>query len=231
MISAMCQRIRVAILDDHQSIIDGYIFRLSDMPDIEVVATANVGEALERMLAECDVDVLLLDVMVPTSEDNANPYPILHLVPQLLQTYPELVILVMSMHAQRSLIRGVVEAGVSGYILKDDYASIRELGSIVRSVAGGGIHFSQQAHAQLLRGSQEDETLTPRQREALSLAAAYPDLTAAQLAKRLEIAHSTVRNLLSGAYLRLGVRNRNAAVARARSLGLITPYDPTVDTS
>lgn len=227
----MCQKIRVAIIDDHQSIIDGYKYRLSGMPEIEVVATANVGEALEPILAEHDVDVLLLDVMVPTSDDNANPYPLLHLVPQLLQTYPELVILVMSMHAQGSLIRGVVEAGVSGYILKDDHASIRELGSIVRSVAGGGIHFSQQAHTQLLRGSQEDETLTPRQREALSLAAAYPNLTSAQLANRLQVAHSTVRNLLSGAYLRLGVRNRSAAVARARSLGLITPYDPTMDTA
>lgn len=226
---AMCQQIRVAIIDDHQSIIDGYIFRLSDAPDIEVVATANVGEALEPILAQHDVDVLLLDVVVPTSADNPNPYPILHLVPQLLQTYPELVILVMSMHAQRSLIRGVMEAGVSGYILKDDYASIRELGSIVRSVAGGGIHFSQQAHVQLLRGSKEDDTLTPRQREALSLAAAYPDLTSAQLAERLDIAQSTVRNLLSGAYIRLGVRNRTAAVARARSMGLITPFDPTVN--
>lgn len=230
MIVSMCQTIRVAIIDDHQSIIDGYIYRLSDMPDIEVVSTANVGEALEPILSEHDVDVLLLDVVVPMSASNPNPYPILHLLPQLLQTYPELAILVMSMHAQRSLIRSVVEAGVSGYILKDDHASIRELGSIVRSVAGGGIHFSKQAHAQLLRGSQEDETLTPRQREALSLAAAYPDLTSAQLANRLQIAHSTVRNLLSGAYLRLGVRNRSAAVARARSLGLITPYDPTVGT-
>lgn len=229
MIGAMCGEIRVAIIDDHQSIIDGYIFRLSDAPEIEVVATANVGEELESILTHQEVDVLLLDVVVPTAHDNPNPYPILHLIPQLLQANPELTILVMSMHAPPSLIRAVVEAGVNGYILKDDHTSIRELGSIVRSVAGGGIHFSRQAHAQLLRNRDEHDTLTPRQQEVLSLAAAYPQLTSAQLAQRMDIAQSTARNLLSGAYLRLGVRNRGAAVARARNLGLITPVDPTPD--
>jgi DNA-binding NarL/FixJ family response regulator len=223
----MQEKIRVAILDDHQSIIDGYNYRLSHAPEIEVVATAMCGEELEPLLSSHPVDVLLLDVLVPTSPSNRNPYPILHLIPKLLQTYPNLSILVMSMHAQRSLIRAVVEAGASGYILKDDQTSIRELAAVIRMVASGGIHFSPQAHAQLLRNGGEG-TLTPRQQEVLSLAAAYPDLTSAQLASTLGIAQSTARNLLSGAYLRLGVRSRSAAIAKARHLGLITPPDPSL---
>lgn len=226
MIPLMKEKIRVAILDDHQSIIDGYIYRLDSASDIEVVATATYGEELEPLLADHEVDVLLLDVVVPTSSANANPYPILYLIPRLLETHADLVILFMSMHAQRSLIRAVIEAGASGYILKDDQASIRTLAAIIRSVAGGGIHFSQKAHAQLLRNSSEKDALTPRQHEVLSLAAAYPDLTSADLADTLGIAHSTVRNLLSGAYMRLGVRSRSAAIVRARQLGLITPTDP-----
>ncbi len=229
MISAMCEKIRVAILDDHQSIIDGYIYRLSGTREVEVVATANFGEELEAMLDNNDVDVLLLDVLVPTSADSPNPYPILHLIPRLLQAYPDLVILVLSMHAQRALIRAVVEAGASGYLLKDDPSAVQELGSIIRSVAGGGIHFSQQAHQLLLRNNTEEDVLTPRQREALSLAAAYPNLTSSEIADRLGVAQSTVRNLLSSAYLRLGVRNRSAAVTKARQLGLITPPMPPVE--
>jgi two-component system nitrate/nitrite response regulator NarL len=225
----MCDKIRVAILDDHQSIIDGYLYRLSGTQEIEVVATATFGEELEPMLNNHGVDVLLLDVLVPTSATNPNPYPILHLIPRLLQTYPDLVILVLSMHAQRALIRAVVEAGASGYLLKDDQSSIEELGSIIRSVASGGIHFSQQAHQQLFRSNAEEDTLTPRQREALSLAAAYPNLTSSQLADRLGIAQSTVRNLLSNAYLRLGVRNRSAAITKARRMGLITPPAPPLE--
>lgn len=68
--------------------------------------------------------------------------------------------------------------------------------------------------------------LTPRQMQVLSLCAAFPDLSTAQLAEQLEIAPSTLRNLMSESYLRLSVRNRAAAIAKARQLGLITPYPP-----
>lgn len=70
------------------------------------------------------------------------------------------------------------------------------------------------------------KNLTPRQLEVLSLSAALPDLSSAQLAQRLGIAASTLRNMMSEAYLRLGVHNRAAAIAKARQLGLITPYPP-----
>ena len=148
----MTDKIRVAILENHQGIIDGYQFRLSGTPDIEIVATAIYGEELEPMLAQVPVDVLLLDVHVPTSQENINPYPILYLIPRLLQTYPNLVILVISMHTQRKLIASVMEAGASGYILKDDQATIRDLASVIRSVANGGIHLSQSAYQKLDKG-------------------------------------------------------------------------------
>lgn len=225
----MSERIRVGILDDHQSIIDGYVLRLSKAPELDVVATARFGEELEPMLADDNVDVLLLDVQVPTSPNNDNPFPILHVIPELLERHPRLVILALSQYVQRTLIKAVVEAGASGYIFKDDYASIRELGSIVRSVARGGIHFSQGAYRKLTKYDDDEATLTPRQREVLSLAAAYPELTSAELAARLQVAQSTVRNLLSNAYLRLGVRNRAAAIAKARNLSLITPRSPTIE--
>jgi two-component system response regulator DesR len=220
--------IRVAILDDHQSIVDGYLLRLGSSPGIAVVATARYGDELEPMLAGHPVDVLLLDVSVPASADNPNPYPILHVIPRLLEHYPALSVLVISMHAQRVLIRAVMEAGASGYILKEDAAMIRDLAGIVRSVAGGGICLSQSAYQQLAgrEPAADGQTLTPRQSEVLAMAAAYPDASSAELAERLHLANSTVRNLLSTAYLRLGVRSRAAAVARARQLGLITPADP-----
>lgn len=219
----MAEKIRVAILDDHQSIIDGYLYRLVQTGEIEVAATGRYGEELEPMLAKHQVDVLLLDVMVPTAADNENPYPILYLVPKLLQRYPEMSILIISMHAQRVLIKGVVEAGASGYILKDDQAIIRELAAVVRSVAQGGICFSRPVHDMLLKEQELDPVLTARQSEVLSLLAAYPDLTTAEAAARLQVAHSTIRNLLSGAYLRLEVHNRTAAIDKARQQGLLTP--------
>ncbi len=225
----MTKKIRVTILDDHQSIIDGYLFRLNNNPQIEIAATLAYGEDVEPALATHPTDVLLLDVNVPTAPDNPNPYPILHSIPKLLQAYPNLSVLVISMYAERGLIRSVMEAGASGYILKDDQSAIRDLGNVVLSVAGGGIYFSQKAHqlyAQYLAKTSK-ELLSARQLEALSLCAAYPNCTTADLAQKMSIGHSTARNLLSVAYLKLDVRSRTAAVVKARQLGLITPEPPT----
>ncbi len=224
----MDKKIRVTILDDHQNIIDGYMYRLSAAPQIEVAAAIHFGDELETTIADHPTDVLLLDVNVPTSAENPNPYPILHAIPKLLQTYAGLNILVISMYAERGLIRAVMEAGASGYILKDDQTTAQDLGSVVMSIAGGGIYFSQKAHQLYIKHlSKEGELLTVRQLEALSLCAAYPNDTTAEFAKRMTVSNSTVRNLLSTAYLKLGVNNRAAAIARAQQLGLITPIQPS----
>lgn len=225
----MPAKIRVAILDDHQSIVDGYIFRLSGDSRIEVVASIAYGDELEPLLSRQPVpDVLILDVNVPTAPDNPSPYPILHVVPSLLQKFPGLNIVVISVFAERGLIRSLAEAGASGYILKDDQAIIRDLANVVVSVADGGICFSHQAHLALLATNElpATERLSGRQLEAISLCAAYPNHTTADIAQMMAVSNSTVRNLLSGSYVRLGVRTRGAAIEKARQLGLITPHTP-----
>jgi len=217
----MQSKIRVAIMDDHQSIVDGYLYRLSQAPEIEVIATLAYGDELEPALKEYPADVLLLDVEVPTSPTNSNPYPILHTIPKLLQLYPDLAILVISMHTGRGLIRAVVEAGASGYIVKDDRQRLQDLGKAVLAVASHGVCFSDKALKSAL--DKQDEPLSGRQLEAISLCASYPNSKTAELARKMKIANSTLRNLLSGAYLKLGVQTRAAAVAKARETGIITP--------
>lgn len=224
------EKVRVAILDDHQSIIDGYIYRLSNIPDIQVVATANFGEELESVLSKHPAEVLLLDLNVRTSPENPNPFPVLYLVPKLLQKYPNLNVLIISMFAEPGLMRSIMEAGASGYVLKEDLAAFRELGNVVLSVAHGGIYFSKKAHSLYLQAEipGSSELLTPRQMEVISLCAAYPDASTADLAQMMSVSNSTVRNLLSSLYLRLGVHSRTAAVEKARVMGLITPRPPAL---
>jgi two-component system, NarL family, nitrate/nitrite response regulator NarL len=227
------EKVRVAILDDHQSIIDGYIYRLSNTSNIEVVATANFGEELEPVLSKHPADVLLLDLSVRTSPDNPNPFPVLYLVPKLLQKYPNLNVLIISMFSEPSLMRSIIEAGASGYILKDDQSAFRELGNVVLSVAHGGIYFSKKAHSLYMQANTVtgSDLLTPRQMEVVSLCAAYPDASTAELAQMMTVSNSTVRNLLSSLYLRLGVHSRTAAVEKAREMGLITPRPPAFTNS
>jgi DNA-binding NarL/FixJ family response regulator len=224
------EKVRVAILDDHQSIIDGYIYRLSSTPEIEVVATATYGEELEPTLNKHRADVLLLDLSVRTSPENSNPFPIMHTIPKILQKHSNLSVLVISMFAEPGLMRSLIEAGASGYILKDDQAAFRDLGNVVLSIAHGGIYFSKKAHSLYMQaeGLADGDLLTPRQMEVISLCAAYPDATTSDLAEMMSISNSTVRNLLSSVYLRLGVHSRTAAVEKAREMGLVTPRPPSL---
>jgi DNA-binding NarL/FixJ family response regulator len=223
----MPEIIRVAILEDHPAIADGYRFYLQDEADIQLVATIEVGEELPKLLAaQNPIHVLILDVGVPTSHTNSTPYPILYLMPLLLQNNPELNILIISMHKENVLIKALIEAGASGYVFKDDRETLQKFSSVIRMIAGGGIYFSREAHKMMMRPAANAQLLSPRQLEVLSLCAAYPEKTTAELAALLTVADATVRNTLSLLYIRLGVRGRTAALAKARELGLIADMRP-----
>jgi DNA-binding NarL/FixJ family response regulator len=225
---SMSTKIKVAILEDHQSIIDGYLYRLNEAKEIEVVGTASYGEDLGPMLENQPVDVLIMDINVPSRRDNPNPFPALHVISRVIQDYPELGILVISILTQQTLIQALVELGVSGYIFKQDGESIRQLSRIVTMVARHGIYFSEEAFNKLRmdKSGQISQTLTARQLEALSLCASYPDCSTSEIAEKMKVANSTLRNLLSGAYLRLNVRTRSAAITRLQQLGLIVSSSP-----
>lgn len=218
----MAEKIRIILLEDHPGMVDGYQFRLGRTKDIEVVAALSYGEELEPALtAHQPIDLLLLDINVPTSPTNPNPYPILQLMPKLQALYPGLQMLIISMHKERALIRAIVQAGASGYLLKDDRDSNEHLDSIVRAVAHGGMHFSREAHQQLFRQPSDTLPLSRRQIETISLCSAYPDKSLSEIADLLGVADATVRNQLSLSYTKLQVHSRTALVEKARSLGLI----------
>ncbi len=225
----MSAKIKVAILEDHQSIIDGYNFRLS-VPECEIVGTALVGEDIDRILSTKKPHVLILDANVRTSSENPNPFPIMSFVRITHRKYPDTKILVISMLTAGALIEALVDAGVSGYIFKDDENSIRQLSHVIKSVAEGGIFFSPGAWEKVKPG-RSAMILTSRQLEALSLSAAYPDLSTSVLAQKLAVSSSTFRNLLSGAYQRLGVSTRTAAIVRANQLGLLASETGVPDLS
>jgi len=224
----MTSKIKVAILEDHQLAIDGYSFRLQDS-ECEIIGIANVYSDWEPLLAAHPVDVALMDVKVPTAIDNPDPYPILSVMPQLIQTYPEMAFLVISAHAEPTLIQRMMESGANGYILKDDNILLRELKTVLASVvAGRGIYLSPRAKEMLLQRQARSAELglTPRQVEALSLCAAYPNDSTKDLALRMNVSFSTLRNLLSQSYLRLGVNGRSAAILKAQQLGILTSHEP-----
>ena len=214
--------IRLAILEDHQGIVDGYKYRLSRNREIEIEAVTFYGSELEVILQNRLINMVLLDVHVKTAPNNPDPYPVVKVIPEYLKANPSLKVVVISMDDHGALIRALIEAGVRGYLLKDDRDTISELGSVLILIARGGIFLSRRAHEKMQQYLDSHTTLTERQREALSLCAAHPEASTAELAKTLGVTNSTARNILSGAYGKLGVHSRAAAISEAWKLGLIT---------
>lgn len=225
-------KIRVAILDDHAATAEGYRARLSVEPDFEVVNVLHYAEELEPFLRQYPVDVLLLDIEVKASRENPTQYSTVYLVPRLLDLFPDLSVLVISMHGGRAMIETVMDAGAGGYLLKDDLQSFRELPSILRTISSGGMYLSPLASKRWRKrrtGELREMALSRSQLEALSLCAAYPNARLPELAQKMHVANSTIRVTLSGAYRRLGVNTRQAAVAKARELGILPPDASQVD--
>ncbi len=222
------RRIRVAILEDHQSIVDGYRYRLGLNPNIEVVGVAKYGDELERLLEAITVDVLFLDITVKTSPDNPTNFPIFHFVRKFAQLYPDMSALVVSMTDSRTTIDELMQVGARGYIIKDETDVIERLGEVVETVAAGNNYVSQRVYDLLNANGDPLPNLTPRQLEALSLRAAHPDWSQADVAAAMVVEPPTVRNLLSDAYYRLGVNTQVAALQKAYDLGLLTRNSPSI---
>lgn len=219
------KQVRVAIVDDHQSIIDGYKYRLQQDSDIDVVGSTYFGSQIRPLLERTRVDVLLLDARIPTSAEDSEPFPTLLAIPELIDDFPQTHILLISMHNRRAFIEFAIESGISGYLLKDDTIAMRNLAVIVRSIAAGGVHLSDGVIKNLRKRQDENSAaLSERQLEAITLCARFPDETSTQLAKRANMAPSTMRNTLSRAYLKLDVHSRQAAVAEAQRRGLVTGH-------
>lgn len=219
----MENKVRVAILEAQQSIIDGYSYRLGNAPQIEIVGTASFGAQLEPLLAGNSVDVLLLEMHIPTAPDDPRPFSIVRAIARFHKTYPALAILLVSMYTDGALINSAMKAGARGYILKEDRSTIQELATAVQMVANGGVYFSRRAYELALRSQPNDarNILTPKQRQLLSHCAAHPEHSLDDVAKHSGVKPSTARNLLSMAYSRLGVHNRASAIAKAERLGLV----------
>lgn len=216
------ETINISILEDHQGIIDGYLFRLKDEAGLHIAGISRYGQELEPMLAANRTDLLILDMEVQISPSDSGIFPILQVIPKLIKKYPHLVILVISMYSQIVLVEKLVELGVAGYIFKNDSEAIQHLAEIVVTLKNGGTYFSQGLFTKLrsLKTKSTSSLLSPRQLEALSLCVAFPDSTSDDLAIRLGVSSSTFRNTLSSAYVRLGVHTRRAAIAYLQKLGL-----------
>ena len=207
--------IRVAIVDDHPHVAIALRTLLDRTSDIRLVGEVRRGSEVMSLVRQTRPDVLLLDLFLEPEFDARVA------VRQLRADFPNLKICLLSAHLEPTSVRELFQAGVYGYILKDDdYVS--RIDTILHDLADGQVYLSPQAYealAQATRADEPDQTLTEREIEILCLA--RRGLPNPQIAQSLHISAGTVRNHLSAIYTKLGVHSRYEALQVAVERRLI----------
>ncbi len=207
--------IRVAVVDDHPHVAIALRALLDQTPDIRLVAEARRGGDVFALVRQAHPDVLLLDLFIEPRFDA------LATVRSLRADFPNLKICLLSAFLEPPLVRDLLQAGVYGYILKDDdYVSRIEV--ILRDLMDGRVYLSTQVYqalAEVMRTEAVESSLSERELDILRLA--RRGLPNPQIAQSLHISPGTVRNHLSTIYRKLGVHSRHEAVQIAVEQGLI----------
>src|SRR5690606_24107174 len=175
--------------------------------DITVCATAKNGVDALAAVAEHDPDVLVADIEMPRGSG-------LDVAAELHRRGSRTKVLIVTTFARSGYLRRAMDAGVTGYVLKD--APIGELADALRKVHAGGTVVSAEL---ALAAWDHSDQLTDRERELLRQVA--DGATNRDIARRLHLAEGTVRNYLSAAMAKLGARNRTEAAKAARERGWI----------
>jgi two-component system, NarL family, response regulator DesR len=202
--------IKVLIAED-QGLVRGALAALLGLEgDIEVVAEVGRGDEVVARALESRPDVALLDIEMPGVDGLAA-------AAQLRRAIPGCRVLILTTFGRPGYLRRAMEAGASGFLLKD--APATELASAIRRAAAGGRVVDQALAVEAL--SEGSNPLTEREREVL--AATVDAATIAEIAARLSLSEGTVRNHLSAAIQKVGARNRAEAARIALDRGWIGP--------
>ena len=181
------RKISLAIVDDHQIVIDGLKSLLDGHHRFVVHAENTAPLKMLEQLAHSQVDILLTDVMMPMM-NGADLAKAVH------QKFPAIKILALSMSGQGELVNKMIEeANISGYVLKN--IGKKELVGALEKIAAGGIYFSEEVLQEMTRASQLKEenlatNLTVREVEIIQLI--EKELNNKAIADRLFLSERTV---------------------------------------
>ncbi|QIN79339.1 response regulator [Rubrobacter marinus] len=208
------------LADDHAMVREGMAEMLSLNEDVEVVAQAGNGREAVALAKETAPDVVILDVEMPVMGAQAATTHLLRLSPA-----PKIV--VVTVFADRRLVRELLGLGASAFLTKG--ASSQDLISTVRSVARGtpgNVIVSVPREDYDAEGPAESE-LSGREAEVLRMVARGAGNK--EVAQSLHVSETTVKRHLSNIYDKLGVRTRGEAVSKAVSEGWISSWDISRD--
>ena len=181
------KKVRLAIVDDHQIVIDGLKSLLHGHDQFEVMIECTQPMEMIGLLEKKPVDILLTDIVMP-GMNGAELSKAVH------QKFPEIKILALSMSGQGDLVNQMIDdADISGYVLKN--IGKKELLKALEKISAGGIYFSEEVLQEMSRASEmkkqnEEAHLTTREIEIIQLI--EKELSNKQIAEKLFLSERTV---------------------------------------
>lgn len=206
---------RVLLVDDHPVVREGIRGMLSAETDLEIVGEAVSGPEAVAQTRALSPDVVLMDLRMPEGDG-------VEATERIRTDQPAVHVLVLTTYDTDTDILRAVEAGATGYLLKDTPRA--ELADAIRSAAHGQTVLTGRLAGKLVTGMrQRDEepaaTLSPREIQVLRMAADGKTNTA--IGHALHISATTVKTHLMRVYEKLGVSDRTSAVSQAIRRGLL----------
>jgi DNA-binding NarL/FixJ family response regulator len=200
-------RLRILLADDHETVRTGLRVILNAQADMEVVGEAADGQAVIQKTEELQPDVVLMDVSMPRLNG-------LQATKALRERVPAVKILTLTRHGDVAYLHQLLEAGASGYVLKQSRAA--EVLQAIRAVASGGTYIDSAMTADALaapvravaaaRGGTVLPSLSPREADTLRFVArGYSNK---EIAAQLNVSVKTIETHKGNAMHKLGMRNR-----------------------
>lgn len=216
--------IRILVVDDHSVVRQGIISLLEDEEDIVIAGEAADGDEVAAAIESCSPDVILLDLTMPRMSG-------LDVIRLVTAGYPNVRILVFSMHHNPDYILASVQNGAAGYLLKD--TSRDEILRAVRSIAQGELYYPPAASSIIIRNllkqifrlpQPEPETeeaaessvwnlITPREQQVLKCLT--EGMSSKEIAEHLQISSNTVANQRASIMKKTNVKNTAELISMA----------------
>jgi DNA-binding NarL/FixJ family response regulator len=204
--------IRLVIADDHPIVLDGLRGILISQPEFEIVGEATNGADAARLAREMEPDVVLIDLRMPVMDGVSA-------IREIKARHADIQILVLTTYDSDADILPALEAGATGYLLKD--VGRAELFAAIRASARGEPILAPAVAARLIAQvrAPAGDKLSNREIEVLELVA--DGASNSDIAGRLHISQATVKSHLINIFGKLGVSDRTAAVTVALQRGIL----------
>ena len=216
--------VRILIADDHPLMREALINFLEKQPDFKVIAAAKDGEEALSLVTELIPDVVIMDISMPVMNG-------LEATRQIKAKYPQIAVLVLTVHTDSEHVLGILEAGAAGYLTKSVFGD--EIITAIRSVIAGEAVLTPSILQQIVKivprklnktvALDVRQMLSARELEILRLAA--NGMSNKDIALKLNLSIRTIKSYLASIFSKLGVGSRTEAVMAGLKAGLLTLSD------